>query len=161
MTGRRALPCAAATLVLSAALFACRSEPDLTLRPDSILRAELGLTLEDLVHRVAVTGGEVERAEPAALSIEVGSYVEFVTTDWLVHEILFDTTDLSASQRGFLARTDQMQSPPLIDRGSRYVLSFVDAPPGRYTYRLEGNGTASRGTIVVGAPGDGTRGRSR
>jgi plastocyanin len=146
-----------AVAALLLALAACRSEPDLTLRPDSLLQAELGLTPEDVVYRIDVTGGEVERAEPAALSIEAGAYVQFVTTDWLVHEILFDTTGLSPSQRGFLSRTDQMQSPPLIDRGSRYVLSFVDAPPGQYTYRLEGNGTASRGTIVVAAPGDASR----
>lgn len=145
----RGLFCAAASLPLIAG---CRSEPDLTLRPDSVLQAELGLTQDDEVYRVAVTGGEVERAEPAALSIEAGAYVEFVTTDWLVHEILFDTTALTPAQRGFLERTDQLHSPPLIDRGSRYVLSFVDAPEGRYTYRLEGNGTASRGTIVVASP---------
>jgi hypothetical protein len=149
LTGRSALHIAVTALLLGAG---CRSEPDLTLQPDSILRAELGLAREDRVYRVALTGGEVERAEPAALSIESGAYVEFVTTDWLVHEILFDSAALTPSQRGFLERTDQMFSPPMIDRGSRYVLSFVDAPPGRYTYRLEGNGSASRGTIVVAAP---------
>jgi plastocyanin len=135
----------------------CRSEPDLTLQPDSVLQAELGLTREDRVYRVALTGGEVERADPAALSIEAGAYVEFVTTDWLVHEILFDSAALAPSQRSFLERTDQMASPPMIDRGSRYVLSFVDAPPGRYTYRLEGNGSTSRGTIVVASPESGSR----
>jgi plastocyanin len=145
------------SLSLLSATMACRSEPDLTLQPDSLLQAELGLTVEDRVYRVDVTGGEVERAEPAALSIEAGSYVQFVTTDWLVHEILFDTTALNPSQRGFLRSTDQLQSPPLIDRGSRYVLSFADAPLGSYTYRLEGNGTASRGTIVVSASEDGAR----
>jgi len=146
-------------LAVAAVLFgaACRSEPDLTLQPDSVLQAELGLTREDRVYRVALTGGEVERADPAALSIESGAYVEFVTTDWLVHEILFDSAVLTPSQRSFLERTDQMFSPPMIDRGSRYVLSFVDAPPGRYTYRLEGNGSASRGTIVVASPEPGSR----
>ena len=150
-------------IAVSAVLFVtgCRSEPDLTLRPDSVLQAELGLTEEDRVYRVALTGGEVERAEPAALSIETGAYVEFVTNDWLVHEILFDSAALTPSQRGFLERTDQMFSPPMIDRGTRYVLSFVDAPPGRYTYRLEGNGLTSRGTIVVASPEGDDRSRSR
>lgn len=135
-------------------LAACRSEPDPTFQPDSVLQAALGLTTRDRVYRVAVSGGEVERAEPAALSIEAGSYVEFHTTDWLVHEILFDTTSLTAAQHGFLRSTDQLQSPPLIDRGSRYVLSFVDAPPGKYSFRLEGNGRASMGAIVVAGPGE-------
>ncbi len=142
---------AVACLLLSAA---CRSEPDLTLQPDSVLQTVLGLTSHDRVYRVAVTGGEVERAEPAALSIEPGAYVEFMSTDWLVHEILFDTTSLTPEQRGFLRKTDQLHSPPLIDRGSRYVLSFVDAPPGRYAFRLEGNGRASMGAIVVAGPGE-------
>jgi hypothetical protein len=131
------------------------------LQPDSVLQAALGLTPRDRVYRVAVTGGDTERAEPAALSIEAGSYVEFVTTDWLVHEILFDTASLTPAQRSFLARTDQMYSPPLIDRGSRYVLSFLDAPPGRYAYRLEGNGSPSRGAIVVGGGEEDTRSGSR
>lgn len=134
-------------------LAACRSEPDPTFQPDSVLQAALGLTPRDRVYRVSVSGGEVERAEPAALSIEEGSYVEFVSSDWLVHEVLFDTTSLSAEQRSFLEDTDQLHSPPLIDRGSRYVLSFVEAPPGRYAFRLEGNGRASMGAIVVAGPG--------
>jgi plastocyanin len=133
---------------------ACAPEPDPTLQPDAVLQAELGLTLEDRVYRVAISGGQVERAEPAAISIEAGAYVEFVTTDWLIHEILFEADSLGAAQRDFLERTDQVASPPLIDRESRYVLSFVDAPPGRYAYRLEGNGRPARGVIVVAAPAE-------
>jgi plastocyanin len=148
---RRRLASAAVALLL---LGACRSEPDLTLQPDSVLQATFGLTPQDRVHRVAVTGGEIERAEPAALSIEAGAYVEFVSTDWMVHEILFDMSSLTPAQRTFLERTDQVHSPPLIDRGSRYVLSFVDAPPGRYGFRLEGNGRASQGAIVVAGAGE-------
>lgn len=131
---------------------ACAPEPDPALQPDQVLQAELGLTLEDRVYRVALTGGPVERAEPAALSVEPGAYVEFVTTDWLIHEVLFETDSLGALQRAFLERTDQVESPPLLERESRYVLSFVDAPPGRYTYLLEGNGRPARGVIVVAAP---------
>jgi hypothetical protein len=148
-------------VLLHGLLAGCRAEPDLTLQPDSVLQATLGLQPHDRVYRVAVTGGEVERADPAALSIEIGAYVEFVSTDWLVHEILFDTASLTPAQRGFLRSTDQVHSPPLIDRGSRYVLSFVDAPPGRYGFRLEGNGRAASGTIVVAEPQEDRRVGSR
>jgi plastocyanin len=140
-------------------LTACAAEPDPALRPDEVLQTELGLTQQDRVYRVAISGGAVERADPAALSIDPGAYVEFVTSDWLVHEILFETDSLGAAQREFLVRTHQVASPPLIDRESRYVLSFVDAPPGRYTYRLEGNGRPSRGVIVVAVPAEGRRTR--
>jgi len=133
---------------------ACAPESDPSLQPDTLLQAELGLTLQDQVHRIALTGGPVERADPAALSIEPGSYVEFVTTDWLIHEVVFDTDSLAADQLAFLQRTDQVASPPLIDRDSRYVLSFVGAPPGRYAFRLEGNGRPARGVIVVAAPAE-------
>jgi plastocyanin len=138
---------------------ACGHEMDPTLQPDAVLQAELGLTLEDRVYRVSITGGEAERAEPAALSIEPGAYVEFVTTDWLVHEVIFETDSLEASQRSFLLGTDQMASPPLIEKNGRYVLTFAGAPPGKYVYRLEGNGRLGRGTIVVTAPPQSSRAR--
>jgi plastocyanin len=117
-----------------------------------VLRAELGLTLDDRVHRVRLAGGDVEQADPPVLSIETGEYVEFVTTDWLIHEVIFELDSLSAEQQDFLRRTDQMESPPLLERDSRYVLVFEGAPRGRYVYRLEGNGRPSRGAIVVSPP---------
>ena len=93
----------------------------------------------------------MERADPELVSVENGAYVEFVSTDWLIHEVIFETDSLSAEQRAFLERTDQVASPPLVERDSRYVLLFDDAPPGRYPYRLEGNGRSGRGIIEVGS----------
>ena len=97
----------------------------------------------------------MERADPRLLSVESGTYVEFVTTDWLVHEVIFEADSLSEAQREFLERTHQMASPPLIERDSRYVLLFEGAPAGRYPYRLEGNGRRGAGAIVVTVPGGG------
>lgn len=131
---------------------ACQEPPDPRLQPDTVLEAELGLTSADRVHRVRLTGGGAESADPAMVSIEPGSFVEFVTTDWLVHEVVFDADSLGGEQRAFLERSDQMASPPLIERDSRYVLTFGGAPPGRYPYRLEGNGRAGSGVIVVAPP---------
>lgn len=132
---------------------ACRERADTRLQPDEVLQAELGLTLDDRVHRVRITGGGVERADPPETTLTPGAYVEFMTGDWLIHEVVFEEDSLSAEQRAFLARTDQLASPPLIERDGRYVLSFEGAPLGRYVYRLEGNGRAGRGVIVVAAPG--------
>lgn len=148
------MSCAAVALV-----GACAPEPDPALQPDAVLQAELGLTPDDRVYRVTLTGGAVERAQPAAISIEPGAYVEFVTTDWLIHEVLFEADSLGAAERAFLERTNQVASPPLLDRDSRYVLSFVGAPPGRYAYRLEGNGRPARGVIVVAVPPESDRPR--
>jgi plastocyanin len=130
----------------------CQEPPDPSLQPDAVLQAELGLTPGDRVHRVRLTGGEVERTDPDVITIHPGAFVEFVTTDWFVHEVVFEVDSLAAGQRAFLERTEQVVSPPLIERDSRYVLTFEGAPPGRYPYRLEGNGRAGRGAIFVASP---------
>lgn len=127
-------------------------QPDPSLQADETLRTELGLTARDHVHRVTLSGGEAERADPAAVSIEPGAHVEFVTVDWLIHEVVFERDSLGAGAWAFLERTDQTASPPLIERESRYVLTFEDAPPGRYPYRLEGNAAPGRGVIIVTEP---------
>jgi plastocyanin len=89
-----------------------------------------------------------------AISIEPGSYVEFVTTDWLIHEVIFEADSVTRAQWSFLESTDQTASPPLINRESRYVLTFEGAPSGRYPYLIEGNGPAGRGLIIVIPPED-------
>lgn len=132
-------------------LLSCE-HPDPSLQPDEVLQRELGLTSDDEVHRVTLTGGEAERAEPVAVSIAPGAYVEFITADFLVHEVMFERDSLSADQWAFLERTDQVGSPPLVQRESRYVLAFEGAPPGRYPYSLRGNGESGTGVIVVRAP---------
>jgi hypothetical protein len=101
---------------------------------------------------VTVTGGEAELAEPALDSVEVGSWLQFVTTDWLVHEVLFELDSLPPEARAFLERTDQTASPPLLHQDARFVVSFAAAPPGRYPYRLEGNGRPGSGVLVVVPP---------
>lgn len=143
-------------LLLLAATFlaagSCEPPPDPDTLPDDLLRAELGLTPADRVHRVKLSGGETEHADPVMVSIEPGSHVEFVTADWLIHEVIFETDSVRGARWDFLERTDQTASPPLIDRESRYVLTFVGAPAGRYPYRIEGNGGPGRGVIVVAEP---------
>jgi plastocyanin len=133
-------------------LASCELLPDPETQPDEVLQEELGLTLDDQVHRVMLTGGATERADPMAISLEPGSHVEFITTDWLIHEVIFEADSVTGEQWSFLERTDQVASPPLINRESRYVLSFEGAPPGRYPYTLEGNGGAGRGVIIVSDP---------
>ena len=138
--------------VLAVHLGSCT--PDNELPPDELLQVELGLTLDDRVYRVTLTGGAAEQADPVTLSIEQGAYVEFITADGFIHEIIFDPDSLSSDQWSFLERTDQAASPPLIERQSRYILVFEGAPFGRYPYRIEGNGNSGRGVIVLVEPDD-------
>lgn len=118
-------------------------------RPDEVLRAQFGLTDQDEVHRVTLTGTESESLDPAQNTVPAGAWVEFITGDGWIHEVRFEADSLSAGARNFLERTDQMSSPPLVNRGQRFVVSFRDAPEGRYPFLAEGNGGMARGVVVV------------
>ena len=120
--------------------------------PDAYLQSELGLDSDDRVHTIVLTGGVGELAEPGSVSVLPGDFVQFVTDDWLIHEIGFQEDSLSTAAAAFLEETAQMASPPLLQKGSRFVLSFADAPPGRYSYTLEGNAGPGGGVIVVLGP---------
>jgi plastocyanin len=133
---------------------ACRS-PAPELIPDEYLQAELGLSPDERVLTINLIGGVDERAEPVSASIEPGDFVQFVSSDWLIHEVAFDIDSLTSAAQDFLERTGQTASPPLLQRGSRFVLSFANAPPGRYSYVLEGNARPGRGVIVVLDPAGG------
>lgn len=130
---------------------ACKARPEL--RPDELLKEELGLTDYDEVHRIAVTGGDFERVEPSEVRVRPGAYVQFMTTDWRVHEVLFEVDSLSAEARRFLESTDQVASPPLLRKESRFVVWFDDAPEGRYPFVVEGNTGPGRGVVVVSPDG--------
>lgn len=130
-------------------LTGCAGEGDLSLRPDSLLRAELGLTDQDQVHRVGLTGGDRETLSPPTVELEPGSWLEFVTLDWRVHEVHFEADSLAPEARAFLERTDQVASPPLVNLDDRFVVSFEGAPEARYPFVVEGNGAPARGVVVV------------
>jgi plastocyanin len=138
-------------LCLAGVCLGCEA-PDPELIPDQDLQAELGLTPDDRVHTVALSADAAETAEPDSLTVAVGDFVQFVSHDWLVHEVSFELDEITSAARTFLERTGQTASPPLIDRGGRYVLSFSEAPPGRYPYALQGNRGPGRGVLVVVDP---------
>jgi len=132
-------------------LVGCAGDSDATLRPDSILRAELGLTNSDRVHRVGISGGPQETLSAPAVEIAPGAWVEFITLDWWVHEIRFEADSLAPESRAFMERTDQLASQPMVSKDERFLLSFEGAPEGRYPFVVEGNGAPARGVVVVRA----------
>jgi len=147
---RNAGPLAFVVSLWLAALAGCREEARApAFPPDSVLRTELGLTDADEVHRVSITGGDAETVDPAEVTVPSGAWVEFVSTDWWVHQVRFERDSLDAARLAFLVQSDQVGSPPLVDRDARFVVSFSDAPEGRYPYVVEGNGTSARGVVVV------------
>jgi len=140
---------ATVTTLLPLIMLAC-SDPDPELVPDAVLQATLGLDVDQRVHTIAVTTGVNERSDPDSLAVLPGDFVEFVSTDWFVHEVRFDVDALEADARDFLARTEQLASPPLLQRDARFVVSFEGAPVGRYPYVLVGNRGSGGGEVVVG-----------
>lgn len=138
-------------LLASGALVGCRAAPPSEDHPpDERLRSELGLTDKDQVYRVTVgVDGYAEQATPGSLEIPPGAWVEFVSEDWRVHQVRFEEDSLSADGRDFLVSSDQVASPPMVDRDARFVVSFADAPPGRYPFVVEGSATTARGVVVV------------
>jgi hypothetical protein len=139
---------AAVSLAIGLALSGCGSgESDLP--PDGRLQRELGLEPSDRVHEVRLHGGVQGSVEPAEAVVLQGDYLQFVTADAWVHELLFEADSLSGPALAFMEGLDQLAGPPMVSRGSRFVLSFVDAPPGRYPFRVEGGGPARTGVIVV------------
>ena len=122
---------------------------DPELIPDEYLQSELGLTPDDRVHSVSISGGTMERADPGEVRVRVGDFVQFVSADWRVHEVVFELDSLPPAAHRFLEGTGQVASPPLLHQGSRFVLSFSDAPPGRYPFSIAGNTAAGLGVVIV------------
>lgn len=123
---------------------------------DTTLLDSLGIGLNRTVERVSLGGArEREHVMPPTVRVESGTVVEFYTVDRRVHSITFLADSLTLPARRFLEEKGQLSSPPLVERGSRFVVDFMDAPPGRYPYISHGHGESTRGVIVVGADGAG------
>jgi len=135
------------------ALAACQpAESDLP--PDRRLQSQLGLDPRDRVHEVIVSASATGVPEPRETVVLAGDYLQFVTADSWVHELIFESDSLTAEALAFMTDLDQMASPPMVSRGSRFVVSFVAAPEGRYPFRVEGSHPAAHGAIVVATPAD-------
>lgn len=121
--------------------------------PEQVLRDSLGLGDDDRVHRVSLTSVDNREApDPDSVEIRVGDHVEFRTADRRVHAVGFLLDSLPPGAADFLRRTGQEGSPPLVEVDARYLVTFADAPPGRYPFSVVGNGAEGRGAVVVGEP---------
>lgn len=140
-------------LTLTGFLIGCSGEPGSEAPPDphADLRQRLGVEPGREIHQVTIGGrGDEEHVVPPLLRVPADALVVFVTVDGRVHTVSFaeDSLDLEAAL--FLERTSQMRSPPLVDRGSRFVITLEGAPRGRYRFRSRGPGGDAWGTLVVG-----------
>lgn len=130
------------------AFASCGSEPPPP--TDQALRDSLGIAPSRTIHRIILGGrGGAEHVVPTRLEVAGGDLVQFVNVDRRIHTVVFRSEEMSPDPRRFLERTAQLESPPLLDGGSRFVVTFQEAPPGEYPFVSEGPGGAEPGMIVV------------
>jgi plastocyanin len=120
---------------------------------EAALRERLGIESDQALLTVSLVGeGAVEALVPDTLTVAPGDVVVFETGDWRVHTLYFDTLSMSPGQRGFLRESGQTASPPLVTRGSRFVVTFVGAPEGEYPFVSEAGGGDAGGIVRVRSP---------
>jgi plastocyanin len=113
----------------------------------------LGLPEGARLHRVTLGGrGATEHAVPPLIQARPGDGVEFLTEDHRVHTVTFPADSLEPEVHAFLEASGQLGSPPLVSRGTRFVLQLRDAPTGRYPFVSEGHGGTAHGVLLVEPP---------
>ncbi len=102
---------------------------------------------------VQLSGGrDVEHIVPPHLEIGLGEWVQFVSLDRRVHTLSFVPDSLSPEAFEYLADTGQLQGPPLLARGYRFLLDFRNAPAGRYVFSSASHGDPVFGSITGREP---------
>ena len=102
---------------------------------------------------VQLSGGrDVEHVVPPHLEIERGEWVQFVTLDRRVHTVSFVADSLSTEAFEYLSDTGQLQGPPLLARGNRFLVDFRNAPAGRYVFSSASHGDPVFGSVTVREP---------
>jgi plastocyanin len=159
LRGRRPAPFRRAGLfpflILSAVLGGCQESGKGP--PDGSEEAAqtLGLPSGARLHQITLGGrGSEEHAVPSRIQAFPGDGVEFLTVDHRVHTVAFIADSLTVEVQAYLESTGQMASPPLVSRGSRFLLRLQNAPLGRYFYVSEGHGGVAQGVVEVGVPPD-------
>ena len=102
---------------------------------------------------VQLSGGrDVEHVVPPHLEIAPGEWVQFVSLDRRVHTVSFVPDSLSPEALVYLADTGQLEGPPLLTRGSRFLVDFRTAPAGRYVFSSASHGDPVFGSVTVREP---------
>jgi plastocyanin len=141
-----------AVLALTLGLQGCEGDARAASRSDLALRDSLGISSRVPLHRIALGGArDMDHVVPTLTTAEPGDVVEFQTVDGRVHTLSFAVDSITRPVRAFLEETRQLSSPPLLDRGSRFLVDLTGAPVGRYVFRTRTSGPPVYGAIVVEA----------
>lgn len=119
--------------------------------PDALLRDSLQLGDDDRVFRISLSSENGDnRADPTTIQVPMGAWVEFVSVDGWPRTVAFVLDSLSSPAAELLRSSGQDASPPLLDAGDRFVVTFTGAPAGRYPFRIEGSAGPVEGAVVIG-----------
>jgi plastocyanin len=122
---------------------------------DSVLMDSVpGLEAGDRVHVFSLSfGANGDVVDPDSLLIRAGDWVDFETEDGSPRLVTFFPDSTASPGRDFLEAEGSRVSPPLVAPGSHWVVSFRNAPPGRYPFAVEGGRITARGVVLV-TPGN-------
>lgn len=110
--------------------------------------AEVQLERGARLHDVRVGGAAAtDTLDPTRIRARPGDAVRFIIDDHRTHALAFDAERLAPEGRAFLERTNQLRGPPLVTRGSAWIILLEEAPPGRYPFVCRAHG--ARGTVTV------------
>jgi len=136
-------------VVLLAALWGCGATFDDPRDPE--VAAFLELPASTTIHRFDLMDRDGRIGLfPRVLEIASGHWVQFVVADTRVYSVHFDRGRFEdPANWEFLVSLHQTASPPMVETGSRYIVSFDGAPPGVYPFRIDGQGAPVAGEIRV------------
>jgi hypothetical protein len=128
----------------------CGIEPKMI--PEPVEEADTGpyADIVAIAQVVQLSGGrDLEHIVPPHLDIATGEWVQFVTLDRRVHVVSFVSDSLSPEALEYLADTGQLEGPPLLQQGSRFLVDFRKAPAGRYVFSSVSHGDPVFGSVTV------------
>ena len=113
-------------------------------------QADPRLAAADGAEVIQLSGArDQEHVVPPRLEITSGSWVEFVSLDRRVHTVSFVLDSLTPEIYRYLRDTGQLSAPPLLERGSRFLVDFREAPLGRYVFSSTSHGEPVYGSVTV------------
>ncbi len=132
------------------AVVGCGIEPKATPDPGEETSTDPYFEIIATAQVVQLSGGrDVEHVVPPHLEIAKGEWVQFLTLDRRVHTVSFVPDSISPDALEYLADTGQLEGPPLLARGSRFLVDFREAPTGRYVFQSVSHGGPVFGSVTV------------
>tara|TARA_Y100000590_G_scaffold116955_1_gene133539 strand:- start:8771 stop:9217 length:447 start_codon:yes stop_codon:yes gene_type:complete len=128
----------------------CNIGIDRQLRDDGkVLPEELFPIAKDR-HVIELNNDKTQyHVSPLSIEISSGDWIEIISLDHKVHTLSFVADSISHESYDFLIATDQLNGPPLLERGSSFLVDFRDAPKGRYVFSSSSHGESVYGIITV------------